>query len=126
MPKLVSQMAYRSNIHTTMDKKSITQYARKRDEFVSWVKTHYGYKMGGGLWDHTMKKHLILAIMQEFLRFKGIDVFVDRMAIQNTLHGKKYYAVIYLNNNEDIDTPDFDYPADALEDGIMKAWELIK
>ena len=91
--------------------------------FTAWVKKNYGYTVGGGLWNHSLKFHLILAIAQKWLRDeKEIQVhaywdkdadyqcYFGELKKDIKIHGKSFHFSTY---------------EEALERGVIMAIEEL-
>lgn len=66
------------------------------------------------------------ALLQYWLRLRGVEVEVMRNPIYNTLHGKYYDYVIYKSNEEEYGTnEEYESYEEAMEAGLFHALNLL-
>ena len=111
-----------------MDKEDLTHKLLKIKGFKEWVEKNYGFGAGGGMWRHSLKYDLILAIVQKWLREEH-KIYVDApLAIYTNQKHAWYLAYRYGSEVRTDGCKDYSYNTyeEALEKGLMEALKLIK
>jgi len=109
-----------------MMKDKLTDECERLIGFTAWVKKNYGMKVGGGLWKFSMQKHLILAIIQRWLREeKKINILSNHHEFGCSQDNGWYYS-IGTSIKSDFICGKFKTYEEALEEGILKEIELIR
>jgi len=105
--------------------------------FTSWVKKHYGYSVGKGIWEHSLQYELKMAILQKWFREEhNIDIDIKKLdSDELKARGIAIFSRNYKVGGIHIVKPDaifvikdealYNKYEDALEKGLLESIKKI-